>query len=182
MTGNDAGQNKPSTAVGLTSLPYDPFSTYLSGSKDIRVVSTTALPTPTKHAIKDTEGTYALMVHMSEGLGVNCTYCHNSQAFSSWQGSTPKRVTAWHGIRMAREINNNYITSLTDVFPANRKGPQGDVAKVNCETCHQGVFKPLAGAKMAADYPAVLGPIGSPTAVPTADKVASSATPDTTKK
>lgn len=159
MLGNDAGQNKPSTSVGLTSLPYDPFSLYLTGTKEIRVASTTALPTAAKQSIKQTESTYALMVHMSEGLGVNCTHCHNTQSFSSWEGSTPKRVTAWHGIRMARELNDKYMLPLTETFPTGRKGSLGDVAKVNCTTCHQGVNKPLLGAQMAKDYAALLAPI-----------------------
>jgi mono/diheme cytochrome c family protein len=29
----------------------------------------------------------------------------------------------------------------------------GDVAKVNCQTCHQGVYKPYFGAPAAKDYP-----------------------------
>jgi photosynthetic reaction center cytochrome c subunit len=92
------------------------------------------------------------MMHLSQGLGVNCTFCHNTQNFADWANSTPQRVTAWHGIRMAREINNEYIDTLAGVFPANRKGPMGDVAKVNCATCHQGVNKPLYGVSMVADY------------------------------
>ena len=35
-------------------------------------------------------------------------------------------------------------------------GPTGDVAKVNCATCHQGAYKPLYGAPMAKDYPELL--------------------------
>ena len=54
---------------------------------------------------------------------------------------------------MARDLNNEYIIPLTDQFPANRLGPKGDVAKVNCSTCHQGAYKPLYGAKMAKDFP-----------------------------
>jgi photosynthetic reaction center cytochrome c subunit len=54
---------------------------------------------------------------------------------------------------MARELNNDYMTPLTDTFPAHRLGPKGDVAKVNCSTCHQGAFKPLYGAQMAKHYP-----------------------------
>jgi photosynthetic reaction center cytochrome c subunit len=42
---------------------------------------------------------------------------------------------------------------LGSVFPANRKGPQGDVLKVNCATCHNGVNKPLGGFSMAKEYP-----------------------------
>jgi photosynthetic reaction center cytochrome c subunit len=54
---------------------------------------------------------------------------------------------------MARQVNNDYMVPLTDVFPAKRLGPTGDVAKVNCQTCHQGVYKPYYGASMAKDYP-----------------------------
>ncbi len=97
------------------------------------------------------------MIHMAEGLGVNCTYCHNSRAFSSWEESTPKRVTAWHGIRMVRDINGNFITPLTPVLPEARLGPEGDPPKANCTTCHQGLPKPLNGAQMLKDYPELAG-------------------------
>jgi photosynthetic reaction center cytochrome c subunit len=62
-------------------------------------------------------------------------------------------VTAWQGIRMARSLNRDYMVPLTDTFPAHRHGPTGDVAKLNCATCHQGAHKPLYGAPMAKDYP-----------------------------
>jgi photosynthetic reaction center cytochrome c subunit len=139
--------------VGSTSLPYDPFSAYLRDDVPIRVVTETALPSGNPRDIKDTEHTYAFMVHLSEGLGVNCTHCHNSRSFTGWEESTPQRVTAWHGIRMARDLNTAWLEPITGLFPANRLGPTGDVAKVNCATCHQGVAKPLNGVSMAADYP-----------------------------
>ena len=104
-------------------------------------------------SIQDTEKAYALMMHLSTALGVNCTFCHNSRQFSSWEESRPQRVTAWHGIKMVGEVNQTYMESLTDVFPANRKGPLGDVLKTNCATCHQGVNKPLYGFSMAKEYP-----------------------------
>ncbi|MFZ4649115.1 MAG: photosynthetic reaction center cytochrome PufC [Rubrivivax sp.] len=149
--GNDFGQNKAIGAVALTSLPYDPYSSYLVGKDEIRVYSPGALPQKElpRAPIQTAEKSYALMMHMSEGLGVNCTFCHNSQAFSQW---IPKRVTAWHGIRMAREMNNDYMVPLTATFPPNRLGPTGDVAKVYCATCHQGVNKPLAGLQQAKLY------------------------------
>jgi photosynthetic reaction center cytochrome c subunit len=166
--GDLAGQNQPSKVVGLASLPYDPFTPYLLGDLPIRVYGDTALPTGNRHSIKQAEFTYALMTHMSTSLGVNCTYCHNTQAFASWQGAPTQRVTAWHGIRMARDINNNHLVPLTDTFPASRKGPLGDVAKVNCSTCHQGAYKPLYGAQMAKDYPELLGPVLPAAAEPAA--------------
>ncbi len=158
MLGDDAGQNKAAEVVGLSSLPYDPFTPYLSNNKaiaDIRTYGKTALPSGNRHSIKQAEFTYSLMMHMSGALGVNCTFCHNTHSFASWDGP-PQRVNAWYGIRMVGELNETYLRPLTDVFPAERKGPLGDVAKVNCATCHQGVNKPLNGVKMAKDYPALL--------------------------
>ena len=152
-----AGQNKPAAGVGLTSLPYDPFTRLLLGDENIRVISNDALPDGNRTSIKQTEGTYALMMHFSQSLGVNCTYCHNSRAFAVWDLSTPKRTTAWYGIRLARDLNNQYLVPLKPVFPEHRLGVLGDVAKVNCATCHQGVFKPLYGESMAKDYPELQG-------------------------
>jgi photosynthetic reaction center cytochrome c subunit len=150
--GNRDRQNLPLPVVGDSSLPHDIFEPYLSKETPIRVAGVKALRTGPNPSIQSTEGTYGLMMHLSQGLGVNCTFCHNTQNFADWANSTPQRVTAWHGIRMAREINNEYIDTLAGVFPANRKGPMGDVAKVNCATCHQGVNKPLYGVSMVADY------------------------------
>ncbi len=146
-------QNTASKTVGLASLPHDIFQPYLAEAKDIRVIGTTALPTGNRHSTKQAEWTYGLMVHMSEGLGVNCTYCHNSRSFSSWATSPPQRATAWYGIRMVRDLNNNYMDPLTATFPDYRKGKLGDVAKVNCTTCHQAAYKPLLGVSMLKDYP-----------------------------
>jgi photosynthetic reaction center cytochrome c subunit len=151
--GNLDGQNQAATTVGLTSLPFDPFSTFLKGDTNVRVYATTALPAGTSTGdIKQAEHTYGLMMHMSGALGVNCTYCHNTNAFGRWDQAAPQRVTAWHGIRMARDLNNNFMEGLTKTFPSTRLGPAGDVAKVNCATCHQGAYKPVYGAQMAKDY------------------------------
>jgi photosynthetic reaction center cytochrome c subunit len=158
MVGNRAGQNAPAGSVGLASLPNDPFSAFLASEpSDIRVVSTTALPEGSRKSVKQTEWTYGLMMHMSEALGVNCTYCHNSRSFTSWDSSTPQRATAWYGIRMVRAANTGFLTPLTPTFPDDRKGPLGDVAKINCQTCHQGVYKPLYGVSMLKDYPELAG-------------------------
>jgi photosynthetic reaction center cytochrome c subunit len=153
MVGNNAGQNLPAPAVGLTSLPFDPFSPFLLGDEEIRIQSGTALPDGNRSSIKQAEWTYGFMIHISESLGVNCTYCHNSRSFMPWEASSPARVNAWHAIRMLRNVNNDYIASLTDVFPDNRKGPMGDVLKANCATCHRGLPKPLNGAQMVQHYP-----------------------------
>lgn len=159
MLGYAAGQN--TVSIGATSLRTDPFSALLNDDGEIRVEATQALPSDHVASIQDTERTFSLMIHMSEGLGVNCAYCHNSRAFNEWSESTPQRMTAWFGIQMVREINQDYLEPLTGDFPRNRLGPLGDVAKTNCTTCHQGLNKPLLGAPMAADYPSLWVPPAS---------------------
>jgi photosynthetic reaction center cytochrome c subunit len=151
MLGNRNGQNQPLPAVGYASLPNQPFSSYFLAGKD---------------AIQETESVFAVMIHQSNALGVNCTYCHNSRAFAEWEESPPQRAQAWHGIQMVKDVNSNYIVPITSIFPPNRLGPDGDVAKANCATCHQGVNKPLLGKSMLKDYPYLVGPpTGKPLAV-----------------
>jgi len=157
FAGDLAGQNAPALSVGLASLPNDPFTPFLLGAEPIRVQGDQALPAGNRHSTKQAEWTYGLMVHMSKSLGVNCTQCHNTRAFGDWSNSSPPRLTAWHGIRMARELNQDYLVPLTTTFPVQRLGPGGDVAKVNCATCHQGAHKPLYGAQMAKYHPELQG-------------------------
>jgi photosynthetic reaction center cytochrome c subunit len=160
IRGNKRGQNTPDPNVGYASLPSDPFAAYFNGQGEnqIRVASSRALPSPDHVAsIKNAEASYGLMMHVSTALGVNCTYCHNTQSFRAWNLSSAQRGTAYYGIRMVGDANKNYITPLTSVFPANRKGPHGDPYKVNCTTCHQGLPKPLGGVSMIAQAPSLRG-------------------------
>ncbi len=149
------GQNIAAAAVGMTSLPYDPFTPLLGGTESIRVEPRTALPETPGVSIQETERTYALMIHMSQSLGVNCTFCHNTRAMASWEHSTPQRITAWHGIQMVRSLNEDHLLPLTSLFPDERLGPLGDVAKVNCGTCHQGINLPLLGQSMLPEFPSL---------------------------
>jgi photosynthetic reaction center cytochrome c subunit len=150
---SDVGKNRPAAAAGLSALPYDPLTPFLDDGDEIRVESSTALPVADRHSIKQTEWTYSLMMNISQSLGVNCTFCHNTRSFRDWNQSTAQRVNAWHGIRMVRDLNTNYLIPLKDVFPAARLGPLGDPPKLDCATCHQGVYKPLFGVAMVKDYP-----------------------------
>jgi photosynthetic reaction center cytochrome c subunit len=161
-------QNEPLDVVALSSLPNDPFTPYLKEAKPIRVNSSTALPTGNRASIQQAEHTFGLMVHFSKSLGVNCTYCHNTrQTGGDWAtGAMPTNATAYHGIRMVRDVNNGYLEGLTSAFPAERLGPTGDVAKANCATCHQGAFKPLYGAQMAKDFPELLAVVQPPPPLP----------------
>jgi photosynthetic reaction center cytochrome c subunit len=155
MVGNSAGQNHPSNAAGISSLPVDPFRPFLLEDENIRVLAPEALPTTDRQSIKQAEWTYSLMMHMSSALGVNCTYCHNSRSFGAWDASPPQRTQAWYGIRMVRDLNRNFLEPLAATFPAERLGPTGDGPKTHCGTCHAGAYKPLLGASMLKDYPAL---------------------------
>ena len=158
---NRSGQNAPAAAAGLTSLPADPFSDFLwqTGTQNnVRVIGAKALPSGQHATLLQTEHTYGLMMHISKSLGVNCTFCHNSRSFADWPQSPIQRTTAWHGIRMVRDLNSAYLDPLTPHFPAvpvGRLGPSGDAAKIHCATCHQGANKPLYGAQTARYYPAL---------------------------
>jgi len=153
--GNRAGQNRPAPEVAYASLPADMFSNYLDSKDNIRVLTQNPLPikNQTGASIVETEQTYGLMMHISDSLGVNCTYCHNSRAFGAWEESSPVRTTAWYGIRLVRELNGEYVSPLASVVPEKRLGALDDIKKVNCMTCHQGAPKPLNGVSMLADYP-----------------------------
>lgn len=156
LVGDDAGQNKPSATVALSSLPRDVFAPFIEGKEGpaIRVQTRgTTEPYLNRTSIKQTEWTYGLMMHFSQGLGVNCTYCHNSRNFADWTQASPARLSAWHGIQMVRTLNETYLNPLKPVFPAMRLGPLGDAPKANCATCHNGVYKPLYGQSMVQDYP-----------------------------
>ena len=185
LLGDLAGQNYASRSVGYSSLPFDPFTPYLLQDKPIRLNGNEALKftgaAANNTSTQQAEHTYALMIHMSQGLGVNCTACHNTRNWQEWTNAPPQRVTAWYGIRMARDLNNAYMVPLTDTFPANRKGVHGDVAKVNCLTCHQGVQKPLYGAAMAKHYPELLTaspPAGAASAPAPAASAVTAAAPE----
>jgi photosynthetic reaction center cytochrome c subunit len=165
MLGYRNSQNTAVAGTGWTSLPYDFADRFLKSvrqSDNIRVHSTTALPSNQEAGTMDAEKTYALMIHMSNSLGVNCVLCHNSRSFDQWGQAPPQRVTAWHGIRMVRSLNEVYLDPLQPVYPANRLGPTGDAPKAWCSTCHAGLQKPLNGAPMAREFSAELGLVVRP--------------------
>jgi photosynthetic reaction center cytochrome c subunit len=59
-----------------------------------------------------------------------------------------------HGAGPEPDLHGAFDRSL----PGAPQGPLGDVAKLNCATCHQGAYKPLNGAPMAKDFPELLKP------------------------
>ncbi len=193
IRGDRHNQNELSADAAYSDLPTTGFADYLLDAKTIRVNTTQALPKYDGKgaSVQTAEESYGLMMHMSKSLGVNCTFCHNTRAFAAWNLSRPQRVTAWYGIRMVRDVNNAYISSLQSVFPDNhdRKGPHGDPYKVNCMTCHQGQNLPLGGVSLMAQAPALWGPVAAytkgaaaPAAAPSPVPVALNAMPATAAK
>jgi photosynthetic reaction center cytochrome c subunit len=152
------GENLPSPAADMSSLPSDPYTPFLLNADPIDVQGSTALPSGDRSSIEQSNWTYALMMHFAHSLGVGCNYCHNSRAFSIWDQGTPNRVTAWYGIEMVRDLNNNFMVPITNIFPVGRRGPMGDVPKINCATCHQGAYAPFYGAHVVDTYPALTHP------------------------
>ena len=86
-------------------------------------VSTTALPDGNRKSIKQTEWTYALMMHISEGAGRELHLLPQQPLVLAWDQSTPARATAWYGIRMVRDLNTDYLDPLHGGLPAQPAGP-----------------------------------------------------------
>jgi photosynthetic reaction center cytochrome c subunit len=158
LTGT-AGPRNPTATRTLNEGPRDPLSLHLEGDADIRVTADGPRHRSNPVTIRETRGTHSLMIHMSQALGVNCAYCHNTRAFNAWDQSRPQRTTAWYGIRMVRDLNNAYLAPLVSVLPKHRLGEaMADAPKVNCATCHNGVFKPLLGQSMMETFPELREP------------------------
>jgi photosynthetic reaction center cytochrome c subunit len=180
-------QNRLSPVPAFASLPYDPMTTYFD--KDTNILITPQKPVRVGMATtvntKQTEWTYALMMYISRSLGVGCNHCHNSRQFADWNQSTPLRTKGWYAIRQVREMNRSFIWPLNDILPASRKGPLGDPMRIGCETCHQGINKPLFGAPMLKDYPVLGQPAKAAApapAAPAAVKTGAEAVPATEAK
>jgi photosynthetic reaction center cytochrome c subunit len=155
---NRPDERLPTAAAHNTTLPIYALDDFLLNDYNVRVIGPTALQTGNRRSITNARDTYALMMVMSESLGVNCTFCHYTAAFYNWDMSTPQRAVAWYGIRMVRDLNNTVMLPLTAELPHERLGPTGDVPKIYCATCHQGSNKPLYGVPMLKDYPELVRP------------------------
>jgi photosynthetic reaction center cytochrome c subunit len=165
------GHNHPSLQAGLTALDVNVLGRFLVGNEPLRAAGVQALPANNPATIKQTENTFGLMIHISQSLGVNCTHCHNTRSHADWSTSPLTRTTAFQGIRMVRELNNQFLLPLAGTFPAERLGPTGDVPKISCATCHQGQNKPLGGAPLLKAHPALGGAVvAAPPAADAASK------------
>ncbi len=159
MEGWGAVQNRVTVQSQYTSLPSDALETYLLDDQQIGVHDyeshVDSDPSdPATATWQDAERTYSLMNYVSNSLGVNCTFCHNTRAFYDGAQVTPQWATESLGIAMVLEMNNDYLVPLKDVYPENRLGPvHGDAPKAACKTCHKGYQQPMQGLNAIGDWP-----------------------------
>ena len=153
-------------------FPDNGFAEYFLDDQPINVVSTTVEPSHTIGSWPEATRIYEMMMQLSDGIGVNCGFCHQSRAFQDWSQSSPYRWNAWYAIRMVRDLNRNFLLPVAAVLPQSRTlehettipaiparmtGAQNGNGLVVCATCHFGIPKPMNGANMVRDYPG-LGP------------------------
>ena len=60
---------------------------------------------------------------------------------------------------MTQDINKNFLIPATNLFPREQLGQVGDVAKVECYTCHINQQRPLGGFNVIEHY-GILAPKG----------------------
>jgi photosynthetic reaction center cytochrome c subunit len=155
-------------------FPDAGWALFFLGDENISAYSNAAQPGKDQvHAPIVVARIYEMMMQMSDGMGVNCGFCHNSRAFSEWSESTPQRWIAYYAIQQIRHLNNDFLLKLADaipmkrirvhetslpVIPANEAGiAQGNGLAV-CATCHEAQPKPMGGADVISTYPSLVGP------------------------
>jgi len=154
--GWNANQNLATAMTVSTSLPHDALQKYLVEGETIAVhdLEPRVANQPGDPLIQQAERTYSLMNYVANALGVNCTFCHNTNAFYDPAQVTPQWANASLGIQMVLEINNDYLLPLESDLPPERLGPKyADAPKVACKTCHKGYQKPMGGMDMVTDWP-----------------------------
>lgn len=167
-SGWSAIQNRVTPINQFTSLPTDALEKYLLDGEIIGVhdLDSRVAGIPGQEGfptIQNAERTYALMNYVSNSLGVNCTFCHNTRAFYDGSQVTPQWGTEMLGIQMVLEINNDHLVPLEGLYPPERLGPVfQDAPKAACKTCHKGYQQPLQGTNVIQDWPELATTSGEP--------------------
>jgi photosynthetic reaction center cytochrome c subunit len=158
-------------------FPDAGWSEYFLQDEPIAVQAKTALHSNTASSYIEAKRIYEMMMQLSDGIGVNCGYCHNSRAFASWDESSPFRWIGFYAIKLVRDLNQNFLLKVAQVvpqtralvdptslpvMPARETGQQQGNGLVICATCHYGLPKPLNGAAMLDAYPGLTGPHAPP--------------------
>jgi photosynthetic reaction center cytochrome c subunit len=154
-------------------FPDAGWELYLLQDTPISVQSITALPSHTVASQIVAKRVYEMMMQMSDGIGVNCGFCHNSRVLQSWAQSSPYRWNGYSGIKLTQDLNRNYLLRLAGLVPQDRAiidetalpvlpardvNPQRGNGLIVCATCHYARPAPLGGAAMLKDYPGLTDP------------------------
>ena len=154
-------------------FPYEGYEEYLLQSTPAHGEALTALPTGTSPSAIEVKRLYEAMMQMSDGMGVNCGYCHHSRDFTDWGQSTPMRWTGYSGIVMTRDLNRDFLLRLAGEdpitrwqagnprplsLPARLRGAQIGNGLVDCATCHRGTPKPRDPAAAPGGFPGLTAP------------------------
>ena len=149
-------------------FPDAGYAQYFLGDEPIAVQSSTVGLSNTVASQVEVKRIYEMMMTLSDGIGANCGYCHNSRNWADWSESTPYRWIGYYALRMMRDLNRNYLLPIAALAPQTRTlegetrlpvvppretGAQLGNGLVLCGTCHMGSTKPMGGANMVHDYP-----------------------------
>ena len=163
-----------------TFFPNQGYEEYLLQATPAHGEPLTTLPTGTAPSPVEVKRLYEAMMQMSDGMGVNCGYCHQSRDFTDWRQSTPMRWTGYSGIVMTRDLNRQFLLRLAQQDPITRwqsgnprplslpprmRGAQIGNGLVDCATCHRGAPRPRDPAASAGGVAGLIGPSPAPTTV-----------------
>ena len=159
-------------------FPNQGYEEYLLQATPAHGQALTALPAGTTPSFTEVKRLYEAMMQMSDGMGVNCGYCHHSRNFADWSQSPSMRWTGESGIVMTRDLNRLYLLQLAGEDPITRwppdhplrvstpdrmHGPQIGNGLADCATCHHGAPRPHDPAAPASGFPGLLASAGAPT-------------------
>ena len=172
--------NEAATTV-RTFFPNEGYEEYLLQKTPAHGEPLTALPTGTAPSAVEIKRLYEAMMQMSDGMGVNCGYCHHSRNFADWSQSTPMRWSGYSGIVMTRDLNRDFLLRLGQDLPLTRtaqshafaaslpdreRGPQKGNGLADCATCHHGAPKPRDPAAGDSGFPGLTAPSAAPVSGP----------------
>ena len=161
-------------------FPNQGYEEYLLEATPAKGQALTTLPKGTAPSFTEVKRLYEAMMQMSDGMGVNCGYCHQSRNFADWSLSTPMRWSGESGITMTRDINRDFLLKVAQEDPVTRwqsgnprplslparlRGAQVGDGLADCATCHRGAPKPRDPAAPPGGFPG-LAPAATPTSEP----------------
>jgi photosynthetic reaction center cytochrome c subunit len=101
-------------------FPDNGWALYFLQNEPIHVQSKTALRSGTVAPQLVAKRVYEFMMQMSDGIGVNCGYCHNSRALADWSQSTPNRWVGYDATCHYGHTKPDFGSVAVKNYPATR--------------------------------------------------------------